>query len=63
VSQPTSGSTLSQEIIRYVEVNREKIDRFRYGVLVVRVVNSHIHICTWAEEERRGKEIDFLEGT
>jgi len=58
--QHTSGSTLSQELIRYVEVNRRKIDRFRYGITTIRILNGHVHIWTWARDERRGKEIDYL---
>lgn len=59
-SQPSSGSTLSQELIRYVEINRETIDGFRYGTMTVRIVNGHVHIWTWSRDERRGKEIDYL---
>lgn len=60
VGEATSGSTLSEELIRYVEVNRETIDRVRYGTTTIRIVNGHVHIWTWARDERRGKEIDFL---
>jgi len=58
--QSTSGSTASQEIIRYIQVNREKIDRFRYATGTLRLVDGRLHIWIWAEEERRDKEIDYL---
>jgi len=60
MTQPSSGSTLSQELIRYIEVNRAEIDRFRYGAYSIRIVNRHLHSWTWEREERRGKEIDYL---
>lgn len=58
--QPTSGSTLSQELIRYIEVNRRKVDGFRYGTMTIKILNGHVHIWTSARDERRGKEIDYL---
>jgi len=58
--QGTSGSTLSQEMIRYIQVKREKIDCLRYGTTTVKFVDGHVHIWTWTEDERRGKEIDYL---
>ena len=61
--QPTSGSTLSEEMVRYIRVNREKIDAVRYGTATIKIVDGHVHIWTWAPEERRGKEIDYLGGT
>lgn len=58
--QPTSGSSLSQEIIKYVQVNRQKIDRLRYATIVIRVVDGVILGCDVTESEKRGKEIDYL---
>lgn len=61
--QNTSGSTVSQEIIRFVQVEREKIDRLRYGTHHIEIINGHLHNWNMAQDHQRGKEIDFLEGS
>lgn len=60
MAQKTSGSTLSQELIRYIEVNQRKIDRLRFGSITIRVLDGVLYGWNYEVEERRGKEIDYL---
>jgi len=58
--QPTSGSSLSEELIKYIEVNRHEIDQLRFGTITIKVLDGVLYAWTQAPEKRRGKEIDYL---
>lgn len=60
MAQKTSGSTLSQELIKFIEVNRDEIDGYRRATGTIEVTHGILLVWTWAVEKRRGKEIDYL---
>lgn len=60
MSQATSGSTLSQELIKFIHVNREETDGYRRATATIEVIDGVLVAWTWAVEKRRGKEIDYL---
>ena len=60
MAQKTSGSTLSQELIKFITVNRHEIDGYRRATGTIQVIHGVLVVWTWAVEKRRGKEINYL---